>query len=321
MLLVLSMFFICNIISAFATHFTVVLVARILPAFLHPVYVSLAFSVASASVKPQDIPKAVSKVMIGVSAGMVLGVPIVSYIAGITSLQVAMLSFAFVNAIALIATVLFIPSMPVKERLTYGEQLVILKEANVWISIAGVVFLNGAVFGVYSYLAEYLEKITSLSIGMISMMLLFYGLANIVGNVIAGKLLGSQANKFVISFPFLLIGVYGALFFLGSITLPMAVIILDLGNFRRCRRQYQSILDHFRSASCAGLCQWVISGGDKFGYQYRCSSMRIFHFPNGDTIYYVWWYFILVAQYSLYFMASRKSKEGADPSKSGIAKF
>lgn len=203
MILVLGMFTVCNIISAFATSFTVVLIARVLPAFLHPVYVSLAFSVASASVKPDDIPKAISKVMIGVSAGMVIGVPIVSYIASVTSLEIAMLSFAFVNvnAIALLATIFIIPSIPLKERLSYGEQLGVLKEANVWISIIAVVFLNGAVFGVYSYLAEYLEIVTNLSAAFISILLLAYGLANIVGNVIAGRLLSNNANRFVVTFP------------------------------------------------------------------------------------------------------------------------
>ena len=229
MLLVLSIFMVCNIISAFATNFTVVLIARVLPAFFHPVYVSLAFAVASASAAPKDVPKAVAKVMVGVSAGMVVGVPVVSYIASVTSLEVAMLSFAVVNAIALIATIFIIPSMPVKERLSYGEQLGVLKEASVLISIVAVVFLNGAVFGVYSYLAEYLEKVTDLSAGIVSILLLAYGLANIVGNIVGGRLISSHTNRFVITFPFLLIGVYIVMFFLGQFTLPMAFIILAWG--------------------------------------------------------------------------------------------
>ena len=56
MILVLTIFLVCNIISAFAMSFNVVVIARVLPAFFHPVYVSLAFSVASSSVKPEDIP-------------------------------------------------------------------------------------------------------------------------------------------------------------------------------------------------------------------------------------------------------------------------
>ena len=39
--------------------------------------------------------------MVGVSAGMVLGVPVMSYIANLFSLEIAMLAFALVNLIAL----------------------------------------------------------------------------------------------------------------------------------------------------------------------------------------------------------------------------
>ena len=81
MLLALGLFTISNVISMFTSNFTVLLIARILPAFLHPVYVSMAFTVAAASVSKEQAPKAVSKVFVGVSAGMVLGVPVTSFIA------------------------------------------------------------------------------------------------------------------------------------------------------------------------------------------------------------------------------------------------
>lgn len=229
MMMVLAVFCICNVISAFATNFNVVLITRVLPAFLHPVYVSLAFAVASSTVDKTNIPKVIAKVMVGVSAGMVLGVPVVSYIASITSLKIAMLFFALVNGIALLVTIIFIPSMPVKNRLSYGTQLRILKEKNVWFAIIAVVFLNGGIFGVYSYLADYLERVTNYSAEFISIALLVYGFANIVGNIIAGKLLTNKAFTVVMIFPLALISVYCLMFFMGNMTIFMAVITLVWG--------------------------------------------------------------------------------------------
>lgn len=229
MLLVLSVFTVCNVISAFATNFSLVLVTRVIPAFFQPVYVSMAMSVAGSSVPEKDAPKAVSKVMMGVSAGMVLGVPIVSYISSMTSLRVGMLFFAAVNAAALIATIFVVPDLPVKERLSYGTQLSVLKEGRTWLSIFGVMFLNGSVFGVYSYLSEYLERVTELSAGLISILLLVYGLSNIIGNLIAGRMLSSRPMGFVVTFPFLLCGLYVILFFLGAFTVPMAVLTFVWG--------------------------------------------------------------------------------------------
>lgn len=58
MLLVLGVFVISNTVSLLTTDFTVLLIARILPAFFHPIYCSLAFTVAASSVSEQDMPKA-----------------------------------------------------------------------------------------------------------------------------------------------------------------------------------------------------------------------------------------------------------------------
>lgn len=229
MLFVLGIFLLGNVVSAFATSFTVLLIARVIPAFFHPIYCSLAFSVASASVSKEEAPKAVAKVMVGVSAGMVLGVPVSSFIASVTSLGMAMLFFAIVNAIAFIATILFVPSIPVNERLSYGEQLSVLKKSTIWISIATVIFINSAIFGVFSYLAEYVEIVTNITGKTVSLMLLIFGLANIIGNIIAGKLLTKNPIKFVTAFPFALGAVYIILFLMGQFTIPMALITLGWG--------------------------------------------------------------------------------------------
>lgn len=189
MLLALGIFVISNIISMLTTNFTVILIARIIPAIFHPIYVSMAFSVAASSVPKEQAPKAVSRIFIGVSAGMVLGVPVTSLIAGETSFSVAMLFFALVNAAVFIATIFLVPSIPVKERLSYGAQMSMLKNAITWNSIIAVTFINGAMFGFFSFMSDYLKNITQLDFKLISIMLFIYGGANIIGNIIAGKLL------------------------------------------------------------------------------------------------------------------------------------
>ena len=229
MLLALGIFIISNIISMFTTNFTVILIARIIPAVFHPIYVSMAFSVAASSVHKEQAPKAVSRIFIGVSAGMVLGVPVTSLIASETSFQIAMLFFAIVNTLVFIATLFLIPSIPVKERLSYGEQLSVLKKAITWNSIIAVTFINGAMFGFFSFMSDYLKNITELSFKIISIMLFIYGGANIIGNLIAGKLLVQMPSKTIKTIPFIMVAVYVALFIFGEVTIAMGAIILVLG--------------------------------------------------------------------------------------------
>lgn len=229
MVLALAIFTISNVISIFATSFNVLLWARIIPAAFHPLYVSMALTVAGTSVEREQSSKAIARVFLGVSAGMVVGVPITTLIATETTFAMAMIFFTVVNAAVLVATLLFIPSMPVTESLTYGSQIAVVKKPIMIISFLTVIFLNGAVFGFYSYMSDFLGTVTQMTPRIISGILLVYGVANMVGNVIAGKLLTKDANKSVITIPFSLIITYLLLFVFGRLTFGAAIIVILIG--------------------------------------------------------------------------------------------
>ncbi len=229
MLLVLGIFILGNIVSIFITNFTVLLIVRIILGFFHPIYCSMAFTVAASSVSKEEAPKAVSKVFIGVSAGMVAGVPIASFIDSAVSYELAMAFFAIVNAFMFIATLIFIPSMPVEEKQSYGEQLSIIKKPILWLSIVAVILLNSSVFGVYSYLAGYLETVTNMSPNFISLTLFIFGGANIIGNIVSGKLLTQSPVKSILSFPMIMSAVYIILFFTGQFAVPMIILTIIWG--------------------------------------------------------------------------------------------
>ena len=229
MLLVLGLFAVCNTAAVFAEDFDWLLLVRVLPAFFHPIYCSMAFTVAAAIAGPKDAPKAVAKINIGVSAGMVVGVPISNFLAETFSLTASMAFFALTTLGVLIATAFFVPSMPVRERMSYGSQLGVLKKPMVRASILAVILLNGSVFGVFNYLAKYLSGVTGLAPSLVSVMLFVYGLCNIFGSMVAGNLLTNAPLLTVRAFPFLLAAVYIALFAGGSAWPVMAVLTVLWG--------------------------------------------------------------------------------------------
>ena len=200
MVLALSVFVISNLVSVFTTNFTVLLITRAIPAFFHPLYVS---------------------------AGMVLGVPVTSYIASEFSFSAAMVFFTVVNTFVLLATIFLIPSMPVKERLSYGTQLSVLKKPVLWNSFLAALLMNAAMFGFYSYLSDYLITVTDVSFKVISLLLFVYGMANIVGNIAAGKLLAQHPFATLKYVPAIMAILYG----LGKLTIPTSIVILILGIF------------------------------------------------------------------------------------------
>lgn len=230
MLLSLGVFSVCNVAAIFAPSFEMLLVCRVLPAAFHPLYVSMALAIGGQTgATDAERAKNSSHVFVGVSAGMVLGVPIASYLASTVLLQAALAFFAVVTVAVLVATIFFVPSMPVEGRLTYGSQLRILKKPVVWASLLATAFINGAMFGFYSFMSDFFGVVSDMDAAWVSASLLLYGGANIVGNVISGHALGARPVATLVAMPLALIVLYAALFATGTISLAAAALAFALG--------------------------------------------------------------------------------------------
>lgn len=167
-------FAISNIVYAYTTMFEVMLIFRIIPAIFHPVFFSVALVTAAQLVPPEKSTKAVTKVFAGITVGFAFGVPLTSYLADKISLEVAFLFGAVVSIIAFLGILAWLPSMPVKEKMSYGKQLGILRKPLLWLNIVAVIFIFAAMFSVYSYFAEYLGQVTHMNGSWISIMLILW---------------------------------------------------------------------------------------------------------------------------------------------------
>lgn len=212
MLLVLGVFTACNLVAVFASSFEILLLARVIPAFFHPVYCAMAFSMAAASVAAENVPKAIARINMGVAAGMVIGVPVSNFLAGQFGFREAMSFFSVVTGIMFMATLLFVPDKFAGEQKSYGEQFSVLRRVQVWLAVIAVVFLNGSIFGVYNYMAEYLERVAGVANETGAFLLLVFGVMNVVGSWLAGSLLSIQAGKTIMAFPIAVALLYSLLY-------------------------------------------------------------------------------------------------------------
>lgn len=229
MLLALGIFCLSNIITIFTHNFTLLLIARIIPAFFQPVYVALAFTMATQISKPEDSQRAVARIFVGVSAGMVLGVPVTNFIATNFSFAAAMALFAIINTLVLLLTIFFVPSMPVSKPVSYGDQLGVLKTPALFLALVSVISLNAAVFGSYSYMSDFLSTVSHFSANSISILLLIYGVANIIGNMIAGNTLSVKPRETVTVVPIIALGSYLLLFLLGNSAINTIALLIAIG--------------------------------------------------------------------------------------------
>ncbi|WP_342428806.1 MFS transporter [Paenibacillus sp. FSL L8-0158] len=226
---VLVVFTISTLFSAFAPSYNALMMFRLLPAFLHPVYFSVAFAAAASSVSKEQSAIAVAKVFNGLTIGMVLGVPVTSFIGDQFSLEAAFLFSSVINAIALLGILFFIPSLPVEGKLTFGKQLNVLAKPQLWLNVAAACFILASLYSVYSYFAEYLEVVTGMSGKIVSIMLILFGASGIIGNMQTAKYLSRNMVKTIIFYPLVLGSIYFLIYYIGSYYIPMIIIIIIWG--------------------------------------------------------------------------------------------
>lgn len=230
MLWVLMIFTLCNVISIFAPSFEIMLAARIMPAFFHPVYCAMAFTVAAASAAPGEAPRAIARINMGVAGGMVIGVPVSNFLASHLNLEAALEFFAIMTAICLLLTWLKMPDMPQTQSMSYGSQLCVLRRPMTWAAIAAVIFLNGSVFGVFNYLADYLARVTQTGAEWSCILLLLYGIMNVAGSWLGGELLSRRPLATVCIFPVCVMCIYMMIWLgSGNSLALMAVLIIAWG--------------------------------------------------------------------------------------------
>lgn len=229
MVLALFLFFISNVISAIALSFNLQLLARILPAFLHPVYFTSAMTVAIQSVPKENANKAVAIVFSGMSLATVIGVPLIAYITEMFRWQVSFIASGLFNLVACLAVWRFIPYTPVKEKIALLNQLGILKKTTFILSLITACLLIASMFASYGYFADYIDKVFHLNGKQISILLMLFGVSGVAGNWIAGRLLSKNVTGTVIAFACTLIFVFLLLNSIQAYSLNLILLICIWG--------------------------------------------------------------------------------------------
>lgn len=218
MLWAISLFLASNIVSAFAPPFWLLILFRIIPAVLQPVFFSAAVGTIIRTAQKSDQHKLMGIVIGGIALAQVTIIPLTAYMSSLYGWQISFIIQGLVSLIALGGIMVFIPNMTVKEKLSYGSQLLILKKPRFIISVVFNVFLISAWFSTYSYFADYLGKVKRMTGEEISYMLLLFGITGVIANWLAGRLLSNN------------ITLTTAFFLLGTVVLP-AVLQFSGNNF------------------------------------------------------------------------------------------
>lgn len=221
----LFLFFICNILSGLVDNFYQLLIIRMLPAFFHPIYWSVALSIAERNSKPEDKSKAVGIIFSGLTIATVLGVPIATFISGLMNWQWSFFMTGFINLIALVGLQIFLSTSEDKIPSVVYSKKKILSNRLLWVNIMLVFFIIMAMYSTYGYMADFLKSVALMDGDQISLMFFIFGLIGVIGNYLAGKLMGKFPYGTTLSFIILLAGIHVLLHVFGGVFIAVVLLI------------------------------------------------------------------------------------------------
>lgn len=184
---ILLIFAASNALAAASDNFVVLAIARIIPALALPVFWGTASETAGQLAGPLKAGQAISKVYLGISAAMLLGIPLGTVAATAIGWRGAFWLLAGLSLLMALAMMRCMPSVPRTAKVDFMQQARIFKErwflGNVLLSV--LVFC--AMFIGYTYLADILERVAGVPADQVGWWLMGFGAVGLVGNWIGGK--------------------------------------------------------------------------------------------------------------------------------------
>ncbi|MEB6341230.1 MFS transporter [Mammaliicoccus sciuri] len=196
LILIMVVFIIANVFAGLATSFSLLLAMRVLSAFSHGVFMSIATTIAADLVPAHKRSSAIAMMFTGLTVATITGVPFGTWVGQNFGYEMSFYTIALIGLISLIANISFVP-----KNLTEYEQAPIINQLAVFknkplMSIYLITALGyGGTFVVYTYMTEILTNILSYDSNSIVIILILYGVMVAIGNTLGGKLTNYAPTK------------------------------------------------------------------------------------------------------------------------------
>jgi DHA1 family inner membrane transport protein len=177
-----------NGLSAVATSFELLTVARFAAGLPHGAYFGVASLVAASLVPPARRGRAVAMVMLGLSVANVVGVPAATWMGQHLGWRSAFWAVAALGAATAALIIAFVPRAPGQPEATGRRELAAFGRAQVWLTLLAGAIGFGGMFAVYTYIAPTITEVGGLDSSTVPIFLLAFGLGMVTGTWLAGEL-------------------------------------------------------------------------------------------------------------------------------------
>ena len=202
LLSLMSLFIVGNVLAWMAPNYASLMTARILTGLAHGVFFSIGSTIAISLVPKEKEASAIATMFTGLTVALVTGVPLGTFIGQTFGWRATFLTVAALGTIALIGSALMVPrNLKQSAPATLRQQLEVITHPRLLLVYAMTAVGYGGTFTAFTYLTPILEDVTGFASGMVSLLLMVYGISVAAGNICGGKLadrLGPTSALYII---------------------------------------------------------------------------------------------------------------------------
>jgi predicted MFS family arabinose efflux permease len=189
LLWIMIVFIIGNIISAGAIHVSMLLIGRVIAAFSHGVFMSIGSTIAADLVSKDRRASAISIMFTGLTVATVTGVPFGTFIGQQFGWRLAFVTIVVIGMVAFLANSILVPGNLSKgQKTTIKDGVKLVTNGRLLLVFVITALGYGGTFVVFTYLSPLLQDVTGFKGSTVAVLLLLYGVAIAIGNMVGGKL-------------------------------------------------------------------------------------------------------------------------------------
>ncbi|PZF08689.1 MFS transporter [Curtobacterium sp. MCLR17_034] len=192
-------------LAAIAPSFWVLLIARMLLGVGIGGFWAIGAGIAGRLVRPELTIRATSLITAGVSVATVVSLPLGALVSSLASWRLGFVIGGALGLVALVLQLAMLPRIPAQQRVRFATLGSLLRVPRARVGLIAAAFVFAAQFAAYTYIAPYLQQLVGVGPDTVTIALLVFGVAGIVGNFAAGftldrSVLGTiGASKFVLA--------------------------------------------------------------------------------------------------------------------------
>ncbi|MGS5801244.1 MFS transporter [Staphylococcus saprophyticus] len=195
LIVLMGIFIIGNLTASFSPNYGFMMTSRIITSLAHGSFFGIGSILAASMVRPEKRASAMALMFMGLSMSNILGVPFGTLIGQNFGWPMTFIIISIIGALALIGIIIFVPMQRETIKSSVLNELQILKEKRLWLTLAVTLFGFSSVFAYFTYISTVLIDVSNVQENLISYLLIIFGIGVTLGNVVGGKLADWNLNK------------------------------------------------------------------------------------------------------------------------------